>query len=87
MHEIGSAAAAAFILVLAFTSNRGLAIAALVAALAACGLTISGFQVNHLDIAPRYASITMGISGCFAALTGILCPIVMEAMTKSGVSL
>lgn len=48
---------------------------------------LSGFNVNHLDIAPRYASILMGISNGFGTLAGILCPIVTESMTKDKVSL
>lgn len=42
----------------------------------------TGFNVNHLDIAPRYASILMGISNGFGTLAGILCPIVVQLITK-----
>jgi len=41
--------------------------------------------VNHLDIAPRYASILMGISNGFGTLAGMLCPIVVNLMTKEKV--
>uniref|UniRef100_A0A6M2DZM5 Putative permease of the major facilitator superfamily protein n=1 Tax=Xenopsylla cheopis TaxID=163159 RepID=A0A6M2DZM5_XENCH len=34
----------------------------------------SGFSVNHLDIAPQYASILMGLSNTFATLPGIISP-------------
>ena len=44
-----------------------------------------GFNVNHLDIAPRYASILMGISNGFGTLAGMLCPIVVNKMTKEKV--
>ncbi|GIX92861.1 hypothetical protein CEXT_582461 [Caerostris extrusa] len=43
----------------------------------------SGFNVNHLDIAPRYASILMGISNGFGTLSGMICPIVVEELTES----
>ncbi len=45
-----------------------------------------GFNVNHLDIAPRYASILMGISNGFGTLAGMLCPIVVNKMTKEQVT-
>ena len=47
---------------------------------------ISGFNVNHLDIAPRYASILMGLSNGVGTLAGMLCPIVTEQLTKNNVS-
>ncbi|XP_069982129.1 vesicular glutamate transporter 1 [Penaeus vannamei] len=40
------------------------------------------FNVNHLDIAPRYASILMGISNGFGTLSGMICPIIVEEFTK-----
>lgn len=33
--------------------------------------TFSGFNVNHFDIAPRYASILMGLSNGIGALAGM----------------
>ena len=46
-----------------------------------------GFNVNHLDIAPRYASILMGLSNGVGTLSGMLCPVVTEVLTKKGVSI
>lgn len=43
---------------------------------------LSGFNVNHLDIAPRYASILMGISNGVGTLSGMVCPLIVGAMTK-----
>lgn len=43
--------------------------------------------MNHLDIAPRYASILMGLSNGIGTLAGILCPIVIDFLTKDGVSM
>uniref|UniRef100_A0A0A9W2P4 Sialin n=1 Tax=Lygus hesperus TaxID=30085 RepID=A0A0A9W2P4_LYGHE len=42
------------------------------------GLSYAGFSVNHLDIAPQYASILMGISNTFATLPGILSPMLTD---------
>jgi len=33
---------------------------------------MGGWGVNHLDVAPRYAGILMGISNSFATLPGII---------------
>lgn len=41
--------------------------------------------MNHLDIAPRYASILMGISNGVGTLSGMVCPIIVGAMTKNKV--
>lgn len=48
-------------------------------------LLFSGFNVNHLDIAPRYASILMGISNGVGTLSGMVCPIIVGALTKNKV--
>lgn len=45
-------------------------------------LCCSGFNVNHLDIAPRYASILMGISNGVGTLSGMVCPLIVGALTK-----
>ena len=45
-------------------------------------LSYAGFNVNHLDIAPRYASILMGMSNGVGTIAGIVCPIVTEMLTK-----
>lgn len=47
--------------------------------------SFSGFNVNHLDIAPRYASILMGISNGVGTLSGMVCPLIVGAMTKNKV--
>jgi MFS transporter, ACS family, solute carrier family 17 (sodium-dependent inorganic phosphate cotransporter), other len=35
-------------------------------------LGVAGFAANHLDIAPQYAGILMGLSNTFAQLPGIV---------------
>uniref|UniRef100_T1JDX1 Major facilitator superfamily (MFS) profile domain-containing protein n=1 Tax=Strigamia maritima TaxID=126957 RepID=T1JDX1_STRMM len=72
---------AVFLLVVAYTRNKVAVIFALTLAVGFSGFAISGFNVNHLDIAPRYASILMGISNGFGTLAGMFCPIVVEAVT------
>uniref|UniRef100_A0A915E603 Vesicular glutamate transporter n=1 Tax=Ditylenchus dipsaci TaxID=166011 RepID=A0A915E603_9BILA len=48
------------------------------------GFAISGFNVNHLDIAPRYAAILMGFSNGIGTLAGLTCPFVVEMLTDGG---
>lgn len=76
---------AVFLLVVAYAKNPRLAIGALTVAVGFSGFAISGFNVNHLDIAPRYASILMGISNGVGTLAGMLCPVAVEFLTKKGV--
>lgn len=45
-----------------------------------------GFNVNHLDIAPRYASILMGMSNGIGTIAGLICPIVIDNLTSDRVS-
>ncbi|CAK9296156.1 unnamed protein product [Gordionus sp. m RMFG-2023] len=73
---------AVFLLVIGYTNNTRSAITALTLAVGFSGFAISGFNVNHLDIAPKYASILMGISNGIGTLAGMICPIVVEKITK-----
>lgn len=77
---------AVFLLFVAYAKSPPVSIAFLTIAVGFSGFAISGFNVNHLDIAPRYASILMGISNGFGTIAGMLCPIVVENLTKEGVS-
>ncbi len=73
---------ALFLLVVGYTDSKTMAILALILAVGCSGFAISGFNVNHLDIAPRYASILMGISNGVGTLSGMICPITVQDMTK-----
>ncbi|HZP45169.1 MAG TPA: MFS transporter [Candidatus Binataceae bacterium] len=48
------------------------AVALATLSLAGTGLGTGGFATNHLDVAPRYAGILMGLSNTFATLPGIV---------------
>ncbi|XP_053305112.1 vesicular glutamate transporter 2 [Spea bombifrons] len=74
---------ATLLLVVGYSHSRGVAISFLVLAVGFSGFAISGFNVNHLDIAPRYASILMGISNGVGTLSGMVCPLIVGAMTKN----
>lgn len=74
---------AIFLLVVGYTRDKTVAIMALIFAVGSSGFAISGFNVNHLDIAPRYASILMGISNGVGTLSGMICPIITEHVTEN----
>jgi len=44
------------------------------------GLSLSGYHVNHLDIAPRFAGVIMGITNLASVLAGIVAPQVAKAI-------
>ena len=74
-----------FILIVGFTLNKDIAVLALTLAVGFGGLAWSGFIINHLDIAPRYASLLLGISNCFATVPGMLSPTVVGIITVNEV--
>lgn len=41
-------------------------------ALGACGFARGGFSVNHMDIAPKYAGVVMGVSNTAGTLAGVV---------------
>lgn len=69
---------ATFFIVMAYCNDFELAIIALSIGVAFSGFAISGFNVNHLDIAPRYASILMGMSNGIGTIAGCICPYVVN---------
>lgn len=75
---------ACFLLGVGITRDKTTAMVCLTLAVGSSGFAISGFNVNHLDIAPRYASILMGLSNGVGTLAGMLCPVVTELLTKKG---
>lgn len=73
-----------FLLIVAYAENKTTALVALILAVGSSGFAISGFNVNHLDIAPRYAAILMGFSNGIGTLAGLTCPLVTEKITARG---
>lgn len=61
------------------------ALTALTFGVAFSGFAISGYNVNHLDIAPRYASILMGMSNGIGTIAGLICPIAIDHITHDQV--
>ena len=61
---------AIFLQVVGYARHKTTAVVALIVAVGSSGFAISRFNVHHLDIAPRYASILMGISNGVGTFAG-----------------
>lgn len=71
---------ATFFIFMAFSEQYAWALMNLTLGVAFSGFAISGFNVNHLDIAPRYASILMGLSNGIGTVAGGILPHIMHAI-------
>lgn len=78
---------ATFFLVVAYATSATTAVIALSFGVAFSGFAISGFNVNHLDIAPRYASILMGLSNGIGSIAGCICPYIVDMILMEKVRL
>ena len=58
----GFIASAACLMTMPAAANVLLGVAATTLTLGALGFSRGGFSVNHMDIAPKYAGVVMGIS-------------------------
>ncbi|XP_065934306.1 sialin isoform X2 [Magallana gigas] len=47
-------------------------------------LNNSGFRVNHIDIAPRFAGVLNGMTTTLASVAALLSPIITSELTKTG---
>ncbi|XP_071942007.1 sialin-like [Antedon mediterranea] len=63
--------------------NKPLAITCLIVAVACGGFSMSGFNVNHLDIAPKYAGVLMGFSNTIATIPGFVGPTIVGVLTEN----
>lgn len=76
---------AIFMVAAGYVMTKAAAISCLTIAVGIGGFAWSGFSVNHLDIAPQFASILMGLSNTFATLPGIVSPAFTGAVVTSQV--
>ncbi|KAK3743741.1 hypothetical protein RRG08_043473 [Elysia crispata] len=65
-------------------SQPAVAIVLLILAVSLTGTQYSGYLVNHVDIAPKFAGILFGISNSLAAVTGFISPVVVGIITENG---
>ncbi|XP_012945000.1 sialin [Aplysia californica] len=71
---------AVFMVAAGYLMSRAAAVACLTVAVGIGGFAWAGFSVNHLDIAPQFASILMGLSNTFATLPGIVSPLLTSVI-------
>uniref|UniRef100_A0A3Q3AZ69 Sialin n=1 Tax=Kryptolebias marmoratus TaxID=37003 RepID=A0A3Q3AZ69_KRYMA len=81
---IGMIGPAAFLVAAGFTGcNYKLAVTFLTISSSLGGVSASGFNINHLDIAPSYAGILLGITNTFATIPGMVGPVIARALTQN----
>ncbi|KAK6168048.1 hypothetical protein SNE40_021952 [Patella caerulea] len=74
---------AVFMVAVAYSGcNHTLAVVLLTFAVGTGGLSMAGYQVNHLDIAPRFAGTLFGITNAIATIPGFLAPLVVGILTN-----
>ncbi len=76
----------AFMLMAAFIVHKTYSVVLLTIGVGIGAFSLSGFTVNHLDIAPNYASILMGISNTFGTVPGIVSPLISGYIVHTPVS-
>ncbi|XP_076014875.1 sialin [Genypterus blacodes] len=81
---IGMIGPAVFLVAVGYTGcNYTLAVTFLTISSSLGGLSGSGFNINHLDIAPSYAGILLGITNTFATIPGMVGPVIARALTTN----
>ena len=77
--------AAIFLVALAYLDHTQwiLAIVLLTIGVAVSGSAYSGYLINHIDLAPKYAGTLFGISNCIAATSGFMTPYVAAVLTPN----
>ncbi|KAK2143014.1 hypothetical protein LSH36_887g02089 [Paralvinella palmiformis] len=82
-NSIGMLAPAVFLIGLGFVECEQaiLGVALLTVCVTLSGCAYTGFLVNHMDIAPRYAGTLLGISNGIGAISGFVAPSVAAAIT------
>jgi len=79
----GFIAQCVFMMAAAYILNEFAIITCLTLGVGLGAFSISGFAVNHLDIAPQYAAILIGITNTFATIPGIVSPLLTGLVVTS----
>ncbi|CAJ1066712.1 sialin [Xyrichtys novacula] len=81
---VGMIGPAVFLVAAGYTGcNYTLAVTFLTISSSLGGVSASGFNINHLDIAPSFAGILLGITNTFATIPGMVGPVIARSLTKS----
>ena len=66
-----------------FGTSKLIALSLLSAGGAVGGLSLAGHCVNHIDLAPRFAGVLMGITNSAGTLPGVIGPVIAKAIVHS----
>uniref|UniRef100_A0A8C3CYY6 Sialin n=1 Tax=Cairina moschata TaxID=8855 RepID=A0A8C3CYY6_CAIMO len=81
---IGMIGPAVFLVAAGFIGcNYALAVAFVTISTTLGGFCTSGYSINHLDIAPSYAGILLGITNSFATIPGMVGPVIAKSLTHN----
>ncbi|MCC7412500.1 MAG: ACS family MFS transporter [Gammaproteobacteria bacterium] len=72
MQTIGLMGPALFLILARDADSANVAMALMCGALGTLAFTWAGYGPNHLDIAPRYADVLMGITNTFGTIPGVI---------------
>lgn len=81
-YAAGCLAAGVFIVATGYTQQRRTSVIFLVLGVGFSGLNAIGYAVNHLDIAPPFAGILMGLTNTFASTPGFISPQITGFVTS-----
>lgn len=65
-----------FMMLAAYQKHRYIVILFITLGASLGAFSLSGYGVNHLDIAPPFASVLMGLTNAFATIPGIISPLI-----------
>ena len=69
-----------------YAKSKAVAIGLLCTGVGITGLNATGYAVNILDIAPRFAGVIIGISNVFGSMPGFISPMIVGYITTKNVS-
>lgn len=82
-YTAGCLIAGVFIVATGYTQQRQTSVIFLVLGVGFSGLNAIGYAVNHLDIAPPFAGILMGLTNTFASTPGFISPQITGFVTSN----
>ncbi|KAG8582002.1 hypothetical protein GDO81_007887 [Engystomops pustulosus] len=81
-NTFGMVGPAVFLLAAGYTGcNYTLAVVFLTLSTTIGGFSMSGYNINHLDIAPSFAGLLLGITNTFGTIPGMVGPVIGKALT------
>jgi len=83
--SVSGATASIYIVLSGYTEDRYLVVGWIALAGFVSGFVYAGFHVNMLDIAPRNASIIMGLCNTVGGTTGFITPMMVGFLTRNKV--